>query len=193
MRRSPLVPSLAAIALLSPIGLSGCEDSPGPTGEKVEAAGDSTDAGTAGDATDSFVAKPVSYEEFQAILAGADGPVLVDCWAEWCKPCRKGFPHTVALAEKHADDGLTVVSLAFNDATEQAEVDEFLTSVNADAVINLRTDDGGGDGTAWDALRVIGLPTLLLYNAAGEEVARLGGSEDLEAEVDAAVADVLGG
>lgn len=41
--------------------------------------------------------------------------ILVDCWATWCGPCMAGFPKTVALHEKHKDEGLVVVSVSFDD------------------------------------------------------------------------------
>lgn len=47
--------------------------------------------------------------------------ILVDCWATWCQPCKDGFPNTVALHEKHQDEGLVVVSVSFDDMGEDDE------------------------------------------------------------------------
>ncbi|MGE0789544.1 MAG: thioredoxin family protein [Sandaracinaceae bacterium] len=33
----------------------------------------------------------------------SDGTVLIDCWAEWCGPCRMFAPVFEAAAERHAD------------------------------------------------------------------------------------------
>lgn len=35
---------------------------------------------------------------FDAEVLEADGPVIVDFWAPWCKPCKAIEPHLVALA-----------------------------------------------------------------------------------------------
>ncbi len=52
----------------------------------------------------------VSDDEFESKVLQADGPVLVDYWAEWCGPCKSIAP---ALDEISADmDGkLTIAKL----------------------------------------------------------------------------------
>jgi thioredoxin 1 len=38
---------------------------------------------------------------FEAEVLAAEGPVIVDFWAPWCKPCDAIEPHLRAIAEEH--------------------------------------------------------------------------------------------
>lgn len=94
--------------------------------------------------------------------------VLVDYWASWCPPCRKKFPHTVALANAHKADGLTVISIAMDDEDAHEDVLKFLTEQRA-AFINLRSQQGGSE-EAFDAFEIPGgtLPCLRLFDRDGK-------------------------
>ncbi len=40
----------------------------------------------------------VTDDEFEAQVLNAEGPVLVDFWAEWCGPCKMIAPSLVEIA-----------------------------------------------------------------------------------------------
>ncbi len=173
---------------VGPANLDGDEANAGETNGAGVVAGETNGAGA-------VAAKPVSYEQFLEVVAAADGPVLVDCWGTWCPNCHKAFPHTVALAGEHADEGLTVVSLAFDSAEKADGVAGFLTEWGAGRLVNLRTDDGGETPQWDDLIDAAGggaFPLYLVFNADGQRVAGLSGGAT-EAELDAAVRSVLGG
>jgi thioredoxin 1 len=71
--------------------------------------------------------KAVTDATFAADVLEADGPVLVDFWAEWCGPCRKVSPVLEELAGEMADQ-VRIVKLDI-DANPQTTRDYQVMSV----------------------------------------------------------------
>ena len=44
----------------------------------------------------------LTTETFDEMVAGADGPVLVDFWAEWCGPCKMIAPILDEISAEYA-------------------------------------------------------------------------------------------
>ncbi len=52
----------------------------------------------------------VNDDDFEASVLGADGPVLVDFWAEWCGPCKMIAPSLEEI-DNELDGKLTVAKM----------------------------------------------------------------------------------
>ena len=114
-------------------------------------------------------------------------PAVVNFWATWCAPCLEEMPTLAGLHEAMGDEvAVVVVATGRNDPERAAGI---LAETGADALIDLRDPRGLlGRGVG-----VVGLPTTLVLDARGREVARLQGVAEWDSEDAQALLRALAG
>tara|TARA_B100000700_G_scaffold259198_1_gene293884 strand:+ start:448 stop:996 length:549 start_codon:yes stop_codon:yes gene_type:complete len=117
-----------------------------------------------------------------------EGPVLLDFWATWCKPCVKAMPKLQKVYDKYKDQGLTVVGVNEDGPRGQAKVKPFLRSKKLTFPIALDLDS-----SVANRMRVTAYPTTLLLDQDGMIVYRQAGfTSGQEAKLIAEIEQILG-
>jgi thiol-disulfide isomerase/thioredoxin len=111
----------------------------------------------------------VKYEGLKDIIHKNRGKViLVDFWADYCIPCKKGFPHVIDMHKKYARDGLVTVSVSLDpidDPSSRDNAARFLKKAGADFT-NLYLDE---PVELWQKkLGFVGPPCYFVFNRQGQ-------------------------
>ncbi len=100
--------------------------------------------------------------------------VLVNLWATWCAPCVEEMPTLGALHRRFEGQGFAVLPVSIDEDAKIDDAKEMLTRLSGGALPFLVDPSRG---IAFEA-RAAGVPTSILYDRGGVEIARLGGSAD---------------
>ncbi|HEV3481160.1 MAG TPA: TlpA disulfide reductase family protein [Candidatus Acidoferrales bacterium] len=157
----------AIVILVAAVGFSGCKSST------------STTAGSSSGTAAPLAEEPnVTFKDLQGnnvALSSLKGKVvLVNFWGTWCEPCRGEIPILIAMQQKYADKGFTVLGVATND--DEKAVDPFIhnTQFNVDGhqmTMNYPIVMGSDDiSTKFGGL--LGMPTSFLISRDGKIIKR---------------------
>jgi len=113
-----------------------------------------------------FNLKTPNGERIQLKSLLKKGPVLLDFWSIWCKPCLKAMPKLQALYEAHKEDGLTVLAVNEDSLRGQAMVRPFLRAQNLTFPVVFDVSDGN----VMLEMNVTALPTTILIDRNGKIV-----------------------
>jgi len=123
-----------------------------------------------------------------ALLKGK--PLLVNFWARWCGPCRKEIPDLAAMHAKFRGQGLAMVGIAIEDATNRDSVREFAKAYEMNYTLLI-----GGVEQGIELMRALGnakggLPFTIVIDQRGRIVAQKLGAMS-RAEMEAAIWPIL--
>ena len=111
------------------------------------------------------------------------GPVLLDFWATWCKPCLGAIPELEAIHEEYAPRGLTVLGVSLDGPRNYAKLRPFAARLGI--TYPLAIDE---EGLMQQRYQVRAMPTTILIDTAGVVVKvtqgyRPGDGDELRAAV----------
>lgn len=139
-------------------------------------------AGSPGSLAKVFSGKDINGQPLN--LADFKGKyVLLDFWASWCVPCRKGNPHLISLYRKYKDRGIEFISVSDDDRNHDA----WRKAVEKDGIgmwkhilRGLRYDPEKGFDRTNDISEGFGihtLPTKILIDPQGKIIGRYSSEE----------------
>jgi cytochrome c biogenesis protein CcmG, thiol:disulfide interchange protein DsbE len=118
-------------------------------------------------------------------LADLQGrPVIVNFWASWCGPCVEEFPLLKRAAAEHADEGLAVIGIVYQDNSESARA--FMQRM--DAAWPAAMDPGGKVAAAYG---LFGVPQTYFIGRDGTLVGQSVGQFSA-AQLDQQIAAIIG-
>lgn len=107
--------------------------------------------------------KKITASELKAVLENNKGKVVIlDLWATWCPPCRKGIPGFINLYNKYQGKGVEILGIAFDENGVEV-VPPFIKKMGINYSVYL---DGGDIAEAYD---LQAYPTTIIYGKNGKE------------------------
>ncbi|SMC66051.1 TlpA disulfide reductase family protein [Pedobacter africanus] len=138
------------------------------------------------------VAAPFSGSELrggQLSLADYKGKyVLLDFWASWCVPCRKGNPHLIDVYNQYESKGFEIIGVSDDDRAPDSwrkAVEDDKIGIWKHVLNGTKWMSGGGinfdsSNSILDKYNISVLPTKILVDPNGVIVGRYGSDDDLD-------------
>jgi thiol-disulfide isomerase/thioredoxin len=113
--------------------------------------------------------KTIKLAQLLQEIKGSTGKlVVVDLWADFCIPCKKGFPHLVEMHRRYAKEGLVCISVSVDDPKNREVALKFLKQKAATFRNYLLEDAAEVWQEHWN---ITAIPAVFLYRD-GKQIAK---------------------
>ena len=110
-----------------------------------------------------FTLPALDGERFSLREALAEGPVVLDFWATWCKPCIKSLPALQKIAREFAERGVGVYTVNVDGPRNQPKVRPFLKRHRLELPVLLDHSRG-----VMKQFQLSGMPATIVFSTDGE-------------------------
>lgn len=166
-------------------------------GKKIASDLQRLQGGSPGSVAGSFSAMDINGAELKLASYKGEKYVLLDFWASWCVPCRKGNPHLLSLYSKYKGKGFEIIGIASDDGNEQVwkkAVEQDNIGVWKHVLRGLKSS-GGKSEQSNDInyiYKISTLPTKILIDKNGIIIGRYGGGGESDEAMDKKLAEIFG-
>ena len=169
-----------------------------PIGQELKKEIDGLRMGSPGSKAHVFSKKDINGQDLS--LTDFKGKyVLVDFWASWCVPCRKGNPHLLSLYSKYKDKGFEIIGISDDDGNHEA----WKKAVAKDGIgvwkhvlrgLDMKKKMAGEENPedVSDYYGIHSLPTKILIDPNGVIVGRYGGGGENDEAMDKKLKEIFG-
>lgn len=109
-----------------------------------------------------FRVRSVTGEALELSVVRSRGPVLLDFWATWCRPCLAALPEIESLHRRYSSRGLTVIGVSIDGPRNYTKVRPFAARLGLTYPIVLDQE-----GRLQESFGVIAAPTAILVDSTG--------------------------
>ncbi|WP_299550592.1 TlpA disulfide reductase family protein [Seonamhaeicola sp.] len=125
--------------------------------------------------------------------------LLIDFWASWCVPCRKGNPHLISLYNKYHSKGLEILGVASDDnapdawrkAVKDDKIDIWHHVLRGLKKVNGKIDYKDVSTDICKHYNISTLPTKILIDPEGIIIGRYGSGGGTDDDMDRYLADLF--
>ena len=155
-------------------------------------------AGSPGSMAKNFTTNDISGNRLS--LADFKGKyVLLDFWASWCLPCRKGNPHLLSLYSRYKEKGFEIISISDDDskpdawrkAVEKDGIGAWKHVLRGFDIEQLKRTGKTGDNDISNYFGIHSLPTKILIDPRGMIIGRFGGGGETDDALDKKLTEIF--